>query len=130
MKKLDRDALARCVEEYCRDPKCAKRFKERVADEGWERAAMSACYSCQMNSMALPPWGCPVCWADGDAMEGSAFAVEQVKAKLLADRMRANGLSVFEPHPIASLQQIAEAKQRTLHVIEPEQTISDSPDAA
>jgi hypothetical protein len=104
MKKLDRDALSRCIEIFCRDPRRAKRFEERVADEGWERAAISACYSCQMNSMALPPWSCPPCWADGAAMKGSAFEVEQVKARHLADRMRANGLSIYEPDPIRALQ--------------------------
>jgi hypothetical protein len=120
MTRLDRNALARRVEEFCRDPKRAKRFKERGEEgESWEKRALSACYSVQMISMRLPPWGCPPCWSDGDALEGSAFAVEQVKARHLADRLRANGASIYEPHPIAALEQIAEAKQRDLHIVEP-----------
>jgi hypothetical protein len=53
----------------------------------------------------------------GAALEGSAFAVEQQKAKRLTERLRADGLSIFEPDPIAALQQAAEVKQRTLHVV-------------
>jgi len=32
--------------------------------------------------------------------------------------MRATGLSIYEPNPLQALQQIAEAKQRALRVVE------------
>jgi hypothetical protein len=96
MKSIDRDALRRCVEQYCHDARRAQRFKERGEEgESWEKRALSACYSVQMDNMQLPPWGAPPCWAHGAAMKRSAFEIEQVKARHLADRMLANGLSAF-----------------------------------
>jgi hypothetical protein len=65
MKKLDREALCCCVEQFCRDPR-----------------ALSNCKS--MRSAAI---------------RGSNA------------RCFVNGLSVFEPDPLAALRSVAEAKQ-------------------
>jgi hypothetical protein len=81
-----------------------------------------------MISMQAPPWGCPPVWADGDVGEGTAHAAEQVKAKALAERMRAAGLSIYEPDPIKALEEVAQSKQRALHVVGSEQEMADSPD--
>jgi hypothetical protein len=88
--KIDRDALARCMEIAEKDRKLATRLKGRP----WLEAAETACYSLQCDNLKLLPHQSPPCFAladDPDAMD-------------LLNCLLAAGLSRYEPDLLEALR--------------------------
>lgn len=94
--EIDREALERCLAIACEDEPYRL---ERLKSDPWLEVAEAAAYHCQYESMNLRPWDFPPCWSDVD---GTGPAGDIVR------RLKAAGLSRFEPDPLAAL----EAKRR------------------
>jgi hypothetical protein len=117
----DREALRRCMELIERaDPGITRLLERRAAaGESWEKRALFACAFLQSRAMRLKPWEIAPCNSAAhstDAMNAE-FAERKRRARHLANRLRAVGLSVYEPDPIEALH--ARAEQRP-HAIEAE----------
>jgi len=111
MRRIDRDALARCIETMrnSANPADREQIEDKLKAEPWIEAAELAAYSWQFDALRLKPWQSPPCWVDprdikatlsaGDHGVGRHYAT----AKLL-QRLLAAGLSRYEPDPIAALE--------------------------
>jgi hypothetical protein len=107
----DIDALERALVAVCRrSPEDAARFEKLLRHKPWREVCESAAYSCQVTSLQLRPWHCPpmdcgdVAFANG----GYGNTEKEVRPRL---RMKALGLSVYEPFPAEALKE-AERKRR------------------
>ena len=69
--------------------------------------ALFCCLVVQSESLALKPWECAPCDCDPDPSDKAGFAEQRRPARQLADRLRAAGLSIYEPDPIAALEETA-----------------------
>jgi hypothetical protein len=88
---VDREALQRCVDLMLRDRELGELVRAKLRDEPWRSVAEFCSYSCQMDALRLKPWEHPPAWGgtpDADA---------------LVERLRACGLSRFEPDPGSAL---------------------------
>lgn len=66
MRKVDREALQRAIRTVKADPAERRWIVEKIRDDGWEDAALSAVYRCQSEALHLRPWQPPPCWMDDD----------------------------------------------------------------
>jgi hypothetical protein len=73
---------------------------EKIRDDGWEDAALSAAYHCQVESLHLKPWQPPPMWADEDRPRDDHPSAGKVAAWELCRRLLKAGLSMYEPDPI------------------------------
>ena len=101
MTRKDLAALRRCIDVAERDP--LRREQVRDMRPRLERA-LFCCLVVQSESLALKPWECAPCESDPDPSDKAGFAEQ---ARQLADRLRAAGLSIYEPDPIAALGETA-----------------------
>jgi hypothetical protein len=96
MTPIDREALERAVQ------LCARQIDAKLRDEPWEDVARFCAFSAQIESLHLQPWESTVVYADSP------------EAHALLRRLKAAGLSKFEPDPLRALQRVeAEAKRQT-----------------
>jgi hypothetical protein len=106
LSRVDRDALRRALviaraesTTYCEH---LAGIEER---EGWVSAAQSASYHCQVRSLRLKPWQAPPCHGGPDEIGvGYGNTTGEVRLRL---RLRAAGLSLYEPDPAGALEKIA-----------------------
>jgi hypothetical protein len=105
MRKVDRHALRRAIERLKRIPDERERIIQKVIEEGFEGAGQFAAFSVQTDALNLMPWQPPPCWADVDGPEpaGRHPTDGRRAAWLLARRLVAAGLSIYEPEPLAAL---------------------------
>ena len=96
----DLAALRRAFELASRDPERREQLQAMLRDGGWLEAAKFASYHCQCRSLSLRPWEHAPCHGGGDPQSGA-----------LLDRMRAAGVSQWDPDPLAALAK-AEAKAK------------------
>ncbi|HVI68043.1 MAG TPA: hypothetical protein VM910_36500 [Bradyrhizobium sp.] len=111
MKRIDRDALERCIATMrnSKEPSDRMQIERALAEDGWQEAADSAAYHCQMNALRLRPWQSPPCWINTRditsiiARGDDSIAGDYAAAKLLQKMLQAS-LSRFEPDPVAALK--------------------------
>jgi hypothetical protein len=84
--------------------------QEMLSERGFERAGMFACYSCQCENLKTKPWQ-PVPSMDMVRLDideiledGDDGIMGSYAAAVLARRMRALGLSLFHPDPLAAIE--------------------------
>jgi hypothetical protein len=111
MREIDLNALERALV-ACRAEGAAraKQLDSKLRDEPWEEVAQFASYCAQGRALDLMPWQSPPCHANLRALSepfGDPRAARE-SAELLK-KMRALGLSRFEPDPLAA---IAEAERQ------------------
>ena len=104
MTRKDLAALRRCIEVVERDPMRREQvfnIRPRLTK------ALFCCSVAQSESLDLKPWECPACESDSDPSDNASYAEQKRRARQLADRLRAAGLSIYEPDPIAALEETA-----------------------
>jgi hypothetical protein len=69
-----------------------------LEDRPWHQVAEFAAYSCQVDALGLKPWQPPPCHVDPDHPEPG----DETAAALL-QRMLQNGVSRWDPDPMAAL---------------------------
>src|SRR6516164_964362 len=107
----DSDALGRALVAVCRrSPEDAARFEKLLRHKPWREGGGSAAYSCQVPRLQLRPWHCPpmdcgdVAFANG----GYGNTEKEVRPRL---RMKALGLSIYEPFPAEAIAKAEEARR-------------------
>jgi hypothetical protein len=95
----------------------------KLQTEGFQETGEFCAYHCQMQSLRLRPWQIPPIWSDhqhqrgGDQPFGDDADATQVDdfglaaARQLLRKMRALGISKYDPTPLESIA-AAEAAQR------------------
>jgi len=104
MTRKDLAALRRCIEVAERDPmrrEQVRHMRPRLTK------ALFCCSVAQSESLDLKPWECPPCESEPDDSDNASYAEQRWRARQLADRLRAAGLSIYEPDPIAALEETA-----------------------
>jgi hypothetical protein len=81
-----------------------RRFDDKIADDGWEKAAKSAAYHRQVDTLNLKPWQSPPCHA-------GIRPGQQHEAQALAHEMESLGISRWHPDPLAAIE-AAKAKSK------------------
>jgi hypothetical protein len=98
--KQDLAALRACIAVVERDP--TRREQIRNMRPKLERA-LFACNVAQSEALNLKPWEVCPAESDPDPSDNASYAEQKRRARQLADRLRAAGLSIYEPDPIAAL---------------------------
>ena len=110
---VDTEALTRSFELGCRESRAYREHLEHIEKQsGWRFAAESASYHFQIRTLKLKPWEPPPSWVrdiEGYLEAGDDGVGGWFTAAKLAQRLRAAGLSLFEPDPPTALA-IDEAK--------------------
>jgi hypothetical protein len=104
MTRKDLAALRRCIEVAERDPmrrEQVRHMRPRLAK------ALFCCSVAQSESLDLNPWECPPSESEPDDSDNANYVEQRRRARQLADRLRAAGLSIYEPDPIAVLEETA-----------------------
>jgi hypothetical protein len=81
------------------DPAEAQRLNALLKEETFFDMARSAAYSVQYDNLNLKPWEDPPCVVDADEPHP-----RDPKAQALLRKLLANGLSCYEPDPLAALK--------------------------
>jgi hypothetical protein len=96
--ETDFDAMARAIAAARREsPTRAKQIDAMLRNEPWEDVGRFAAFSAQIESLHLMPW------------ESTLVYANSPEAHALFRRLKAAGLSKYEPDPLAA---IAEVEQR------------------
>jgi hypothetical protein len=127
MSPADRRALARClklVETHPTDLGRRHQMREKKLDrESWISRAEFACQIAQQEALRLKPWECCPAFADPAPDDTDGWAHQKAKARVVADRLRQLGLSIFEPSPLDAIARAEEALRRQgpeLRVVSPD----------
>jgi hypothetical protein len=106
----DREALTRALEMARAESKQERaHFDALLSRQGWEEAALSACFVCQSRTLKLRPWQAPPVHVHDDEVTGPSYG-HRPEEIALRRRMLAAGLSVYEPDPIAALEAAESAR--------------------
>jgi hypothetical protein len=117
---VDREALVRSIRlARAQNPQQCNQIDAMLIDEGFWRAARFASYCCQDTKLELKCWETSVCWLrdrDPNALLRSLKGKRSDqnghrRAARLLRRLLKNGLSRFEPDPLAALERV-EAKAK------------------
>jgi hypothetical protein len=101
---LDIEALRRCVEAVlAAGDDLAEMVARKLKAEQWRSVALFCSYSQQMDNLRLRLWQSPPCYRDDP---------RDPQTRELADRLRAAGLSIFEPSPLEALAAKEKPKRR------------------
>jgi hypothetical protein len=136
MNTADRRALARClklVEAHPTDAGRRRQMREKKLDrEPWLDRALFACQIAQQEAMHLKPWECAPAFSDPAPDDTDGWSHQKAKARVVADRLRQLGLSIFEPSPLDAIVRAEEALRRQagaeLRVVSPD--VDEPPSAA
>jgi hypothetical protein len=111
---VDLEALTRSFDLGCRESTAYCLHLTAIEKQrGWRFAAESASYHFQIRTLKLRPWQPPPPWVrdiEGTLEAGDDEIGGWYQAAQLAQRLRENGLSLFEPDPPTALA-IAEGKR-------------------
>jgi hypothetical protein len=119
MTRQDLAALRRCIAVAERDPMRAEQIRNmrpRLAK------ALFCCSVAQSEALDLRPWECPPSESDPDPSDNASYAEQRRRARQVADRLRAAGLSIFEPHPLEALERAAARARGELSPLRPPST--------
>src|SRR5262245_27080635 len=101
MNATDRDALTRAVEIARKDPAEARRIDSRLArGDDWFDVARSAAMHCKIARLDLRPWQSAPMYGHIEQPRRDQRAYE------LQRRLIAAGCSIYEPDPLAALEQV------------------------
>jgi hypothetical protein len=112
MKRVDRDAMKRAIEEVRRKGgEDLRQIEQKLRDEPWEQVGEFASYSCQCDNLNLEPWQSPPCCLRTDADLQAALAMPYDhsgwrEAAEIVLRLRAHKLSYLEPNPLEALERV------------------------
>jgi hypothetical protein len=121
MKRIDRDAMKRAIEEVRRKGgEDLRQIESMLASQPWEEVGVFAVYSCQDDNLHLEPWQVPPCWLRTDADVQAALSMPhdhtgRREAGELVQRLLAAGLSRYEPDPLTAVE-AAEQRARQVSV--------------
>jgi hypothetical protein len=108
---IDIEALQRALEAVrAESTEDAARLDSLAEQEGWFEAASSAAYHCQLKSLQLKPWFCPPMDCGDVAFKNGGYGNTEKEVRLRL-RMKALGLSVFEPFPAEAIAKAKEARR-------------------
>jgi hypothetical protein len=119
MKRVDREAMKRAIEEVRREGgEELRQIEEKLREEPWERVGRFAAYACQDKHLQLKPWMVPPCWLrdDRDVQDALSMPHDHTGRRTageLVQRLLAAGLSCYEPSPIDALEQAEAAKSKS-----------------
>jgi hypothetical protein len=112
---IDKDALTRAIEmTRANGGSDAVQIENKLRKEPWGQVARFAAYCRQCDNLRLLPHQSPPCWVDD--MEATLAAGDDgimgkyAAAKLLQRMLDAN-ISIYEPDPIAALEQTKRTKK-------------------
>jgi hypothetical protein len=118
MKRIDREAMRRAIEELRRKGgEDLRQIEQKLRDEPWEDVGRFAAYFCQDEHLQLEPWQVPPCWLRTDRDVEAALSMPhdhsgRREAGELVQRLLAAGLSPYEPNPLEALERVE--AERTL----------------
>jgi hypothetical protein len=113
--EIDRKACRRAIDMIRQSNAGASllQLEEKLAEDGFEEAGLSAAYSQQMKNLHLRPWQSPPCWIDpADVADiiaagpGEDDTHGRYDAARLLKRLLKAGLSRFEPDPANALLKV------------------------
>ena len=111
MRKIDREALERCIEAMrdSKEPADREQIEDLLKTGGWQKAADQAAYHCQNRALRLKPWQDPPANIDPRDIasiiaRGDDGIAGDFRAARLLQRMLNAGISRFEPDPITALE--------------------------
>jgi hypothetical protein len=107
MNTTDRDALERAMQTARRDPSRARQLDAKLQDDPWSEVSQFAAYCCQIHALHLKPWQSPPCSVDEDDPDEH----DNKTAQKLLRLMLANGVSRFDPDPLAALKRRKRKKE-------------------
>jgi hypothetical protein len=107
MNTTDRDALERAMQTARRDPSRARQLDAKLQDDPWSEVSQFAAYCCQIHALHLKPWQSPPCSVDEDDPDEHDNKTTQKLLRL----MLANGVSRFDPDPLAALKRRKRKKE-------------------
>jgi hypothetical protein len=88
----------------------ATRLDSLAEQKGWFEAAATAAYRCQVRSLRLKPWHCPPCDCGDIIFKHGGYGNTEKEVRLRL-RMKALGISVYEPDPIGAIEKADEARR-------------------
>src|SRR5262245_40235078 len=109
MKRLDRDAMKRAIEELHRKGGAdAEQIALKLANEPWADVGRYGSFCCQYEHLQLRPWQTPPCWLrdDDDVADALSRPDDHTGRRTAAEivkRLLAAGLSRYEPDPLGAL---------------------------
>jgi hypothetical protein len=102
---LDQDAFERAIKMMRQhSPASAAQIDDKLACEGFASAGKFASYCMQCETLRLKPWEAPPMDAQGgDVVDPNVYGCPGEVA--LHNRLKAAGLSLFEPDPLSALME-------------------------
>jgi hypothetical protein len=109
--KADTEALQRALQTVRSESvDDAARLDSLAEQKGWFEAASIAAYRCQLRSLRLKPWHCPPIDCGDIAYKNGGYGNTKKEVQLRL-RMKALGLSVYEPFPAKAIEKAEEARR-------------------
>jgi hypothetical protein len=105
----DHDAFERAIammRQY--GPAKAAQIDGKLAHEGFTSAGKFASYCMQCETLRLKPWEAPPMDARGDVIDPNVYGCRPGEIAL-RNRLKAAGLSLFEPDPLSALEKLGVA---------------------
>jgi hypothetical protein len=107
----DIEALQRALETVrAESVEDAARLDSLAERKGWFESASVAAYRCQVRSLKLRPWHCPPMDC-GDVVFKNGGYGNTAKEVRLRLKMKALGLSVYEPFPAEAIEKAENARR-------------------
>jgi hypothetical protein len=109
--KGDIEALQRALKAVrAESAEHAVRLDSLAEQKGWFKAASDAVYRCQLKSLQLKPWFCPPMDCGDTAYKNGGYGntAKEVRLRL---KMKALGISVYEPFPAEAIAKAKEARR-------------------
>ena len=107
MRKVDREALKRAMEQASREPGRAEQLDSMLTERPWEEVAEFAACVCQSRSLRLRPWMRPPCLVDN----GREYPPWNEAGQRLLKEMLALGVSRWHPDPLAAIEEKRRAEK-------------------
>jgi hypothetical protein len=112
MKRVDRDAMRRAIEEVRSwGGVDAEQIEQKLRDEPWADVGRYACYACQDKHLQLKLWEVAPCWLRDDCDVEDALSQPhdysgRREAGEIVKRLLAAGLSRYEPDSLGALARV------------------------
>src|SRR6516225_3801643 len=81
----------------------AARLDSLAERKGWFEAASTAAYRCQVRSLRLKPWHCPPMDCGDTVFKNGGYGNTEKEVRLKL-RMKALGISIYEPDPVEAIE--------------------------
>jgi hypothetical protein len=112
LRRVDREALERAIVlARASDPPHDRQIAGMLKTRPWIEVATFAAYACQDDALRLKAWQPPPCWMGDEKPVDDIPTAGRVAAWELRRRLIEQGLSMYEPDPVTSLERV-EAQRR------------------